>query len=245
MPSDSPSVQIKLRIPGRWRNPGELVHRLPPPYNLTSERFIPPDGTEIEFAPLPADEQFASVFRGACRSAAEPEELAAVDAYTVNYCLMGPGGSLDAARAMMRAGAAVVAAGGAGVFIDNCALAHGGRNWADMAEDGGPDALSFAFVNVVGGRQEAYTMGMHVLGLPEIVMKSQDARQDDFGIIDVVRYVCASEKPVGDGHILMDLEGPRFKTIALPPGEQYKGSPMHNPYGKLKLVSMRDIAEAN
>ena len=34
-----------------------------------------------------------------------------------------------------------------------------------MTEDGGPEALSFAFVAIVGGRSDAWTMGMHDLGL--------------------------------------------------------------------------------
>ena len=45
---------------------------------------------------------------------------------------------LEAARTMMQAGAALLRAGGAGVFIDNSALAHGGQQWLEMTEDGSP-----------------------------------------------------------------------------------------------------------
>jgi hypothetical protein len=146
---------------------------------------------------------------------------------------------------MMRAAAAIIRAGGAGVFIDNSALAHGGQNWLDMTEDGGSDALSFAYVSIVAGRTEAWTMGMHVLGLRDIVMKRADADSDDFGIIDVIRYLARGDKPVGDGHILADLSGPRFRAVAQECPERRPGSPIHNPFGRLKLVSMRDIAESN
>ena len=62
---------------------------------------------------------------------------------------------MEAARTMMQAGAAVVRAGGAGVFIDNSTPAHGGgSDWLDMTEDGGPDALSFAFVAIVRGKRK-------------------------------------------------------------------------------------------
>ena len=88
-------------------------------------------------------------------------------------------------------------------------------------------------------------MGMHVLGLRDIVMKRADAESDEFGIIDVVRYMARSEKPVGDGHILADLTGPRFRASAADSPQQLAGSPMHNPFGRLRLVAMRDIAEAN
>ena len=132
----------------------------------------------------------------------------------MNVFLSGPGGSLQAARTMMQAGAAMVRAGGAGVFIDNSALAHGGQHWLEMTEDGGPDALSFAFVAIVRGKAEVWTMGMHVLGLRDIVMKRADIEADGFDIVEVIRYLSRGEKPVGDGHVLADLSGPRFQAFA-------------------------------
>ena len=152
---------------------------------------------------------------------------------------------MDAARMMMRAGAAIVRAGGAGVFIDNCAMAHGGQAWLEMTDDGGPDALSFAFVAIVRGRTEVYTMGMHVLGLRDILMKRADADADDRAIIEVIRYLAAGEKPMENGHVIADLDGPRFQVFAQDSEAAMTGSPMYNPFGRLRLVSVKDIAEAN
>jgi hypothetical protein len=146
---------------------------------------------------------------------------------------------------MMRAAAAIIRAGGAGVFIDNCGLAHGGQNWLQMTEDGSSDALSFAFVSIVGGKQEVWTMGMHVLGLRDVVMKKADADDEEFSIVEVIRYLARGEKPVGDGHLLADLSGPRFQAFAEDGPTEYAGSVMHNPFGRLKLVSMRDVSERN
>jgi hypothetical protein len=239
------SVTITLRIPGNWPNPRELIQRLPAGCRLTPDTLTLPDTTPIAFTPMAPDDQFAQIFRSSCRQPATEDELATVDGYTVNVCLSGPGGSRQAARTMMEAGAAIVQAGGAGVFIDNSVLAHGGRNWIAMTEDGGPDALSFAFVAIVSGREEVWTMGMHVLGLRDIVMKRADADTDGFDIIDVIRYVCRGEKPIEDGHVLADLNGPRFQAFAEDNVPGPVGSPMHNPFGRLRLVSMRDIAETN
>jgi hypothetical protein len=191
------------------------------------------------------DDQFARIFRSSCRQPALADELATVAGYTVNVVLSGPGGSLQAARTMMQAGAAVVRAGGAGVFIDNSALAHGGRHWLEMTEDGGPDALSFAFVAIIRGQAEVWTMGMHVLGLRDLVMKRADVEVEGFDIIEVIRYLSRGEKPIGDGHVIADLSGPRFQTFTQDSPAELAGSPMHNPFGRLKLVSMRDIAETN
>lgn len=245
MSEPSALVMVTLRIPGQWRHPDELAGRLPDGYRLAEDGLALPDGSRIGFGGVAPDDQFAQVFRGACRQPPTDDELAVVDGYSVNIILQGPGGSLDAARAMMQAGAAIIRAGGAGVFIDNSAMAHGGSNWIEMADDGGPDALSFAFVTIIRGKSDARTMGLHVLGLPDIVMKRSDVEAGGFDIVDMIRYLAAGEKPVGDGHLIGDLDGPRFRTVAQDDTESRAGSPMHNPFGRLRLMSMRDIAEAN
>lgn len=239
------SVTIALRIPGTWSHPRELVERLPDGHRLTPEGLILPDASQVDVGALAADNQFAEIFRSSCRQPATAEELATVHSYKVNVCLSGPGGSKEAALRMMQAGAAMVQAGGAGVFIDNSALAHGGQHWLAMTDDGGPDALSFAFVAIIRGKEDVYTMGMHVLGLRDIVMKRGDVEADGFDIVEVIRYLSRGEKPVDDGHVIVDLDGPRFQAFAQVSKEMPEGSPLHNPFGRLKLVSLRDIAQSN
>ncbi len=239
------AVKTSLRIPGNWSHPGELIERMPTGIRLTPEALILPDGTEIDFTPMPPDDQFAQIFKSSCRQPPTTDEMDVINSYTVNVGLTGPGGSIQAALAMMQAGAAIIRAGGAGVFIDNSVVAHGGGDWIKMTEDRGSDALSFAFVGIVRGRQEVWTMGMHVMGLPDVVMKRLDLDSDDNAIIEVIRYLCRGEKPVGDGHVLADEDGPRFQATAEPDEEMDAGSPMHNPFGRLKLVSIKDIAERN
>jgi hypothetical protein len=238
-------VTIALRIPGAWPNPGELIKRLSESCHVSDDGLVLPDGTAVELGAMPADQQFARIFRSSCRQPAEPDELATVDGYQVNVLLSGPGGSMEAARTMIRAGAAVVRAGGAGVFIDNSALAHGGRQWLEMTEDGGPDALSFAFVALIQGKAEVWTMGMLAIGLRDVVMKRADVEMGGFDIIEVIRYLCRGDKPVGDGHVIADLNGPRFQAFTQESPQELGRGPKHNPFGRLRLVSVRDIAEAN
>jgi hypothetical protein len=245
MADTAAEVTIALRIPGRWANPRELVERLPAGCRVTPESLVLSDGTEVGFGGAKADNQFAQIFRTSCRQPPTDEEMAAVDAYTANIFLMGPGGSLEAAHTMMRAAAAIIEAGGAGVFIDNSALAHGGQNWRDMTEDGSPDAISFAYVAIVRGQTEVWTMGMHALGLRDIVMSRTDIEVGGFDIVEVIRYLSNSDKPINDGHIIADLSGPQFRTSVLESPAKFAGSPMHNPFGRLKLVSMKGIVENN
>jgi hypothetical protein len=239
------SVTVAFRIPGLWSHPRDIVERLPEGFRLTPDALFLPDGTEIGFGAARADNQFAEIFRTSCRQPPTEEEMRTVKGYKVNVFLKGPGGSLDAARTMMQAAAAIVRAGGAGVFIDNSGVAHGGQLWLDMSDDGGPDALSFAFVAIIRGKTDAWTMGMHVLGLRDVVMKREDIEARGFDIVEVIRYLARGDKPVGDGHIIADLDGPRFRASFEDSGREYAGSPMHNPFGRLKLMSMRDIAETN
>jgi len=245
MDTNQPDVETTLRIPGAWADPGELLQRMPEGFLLTQEKLILPDGGEVEFFPMPPDDQFAGIFRSSCRRLAADDEMKIVDRYSVNIGLAGPGGSLDAARRMMQAGAAIVRAGGAGVFIDNSVLAHGGGDWLDYTEDASPDAVSFAFVSIVAGEREVWTMGMHVLGHPEVVMRKSDLDEDDEMIIELIRYIAAGEKPIGEGHYLGDEQSLRFITKAAEDNTMTAGSPLHNPFGRLKLVSLKEIAEGN
>lgn len=238
-------VTVNLRIPGQWSGPRELVERLPTGCRLTPETLVLPDNTQFEFGAMQADDQFAEIFRSSCRQPPTDDELVTVEGYTTNLFLSGPGGSLEAAHKMMQAGATLVRAGGAGIFIDNSGLAHGGGGWLELTEDGDPDAISFAFVSIVRGQEQVWTMGMHVLGLRDIVMKRDDIERDGFDIVEVIRYLSHGEKPIGDGHVLADLSGPQFQTFFEDGPQQLAGSPMHNPFGRLKLVSVRDIAETN
>ncbi|NIP87402.1 MAG: hypothetical protein GTO03_18355 [Planctomycetales bacterium] len=241
----NPPMEIALRIPGTWSDPSELIERLPAGFELTAETLVLPDGSQIEVALLPADEQFPMVFGYACRQPATAEEMKAVRNYRLNVGLIGPGGSLPAALAMMQAAAAIVRAGGAGVFIDNSALAHGGSQWLEMSDDGGPDAVSFAYVGIVRSDQEVFTLGMHILGRPDLVMRASDLDPAGETIIEVLRYLCDSENPVLDGHVLADEEGPRFQAEAIDDSKFAVASPMHNPFGRLNLVSVKDVAERN
>lgn len=245
MNEQPPPVTVALRIPGQWAHPRELIERTPEGCRLTAEALILPSGARIELGFMPPDDQFPEIFRSSLRQPATEDEQRTADGYTVNALLSGPGGSMQAARTMMEAGAALVRAGGAGVFIDNSGLAHGGELWLEMTEDGGPDALSFAFVAVIRGQTDVWTVGMHVLGLRDVVMKRAYVEADGFDIVEVIRYLAQSEKPVGDGHLIADLGGPRFQTSVEDCEKTLAGSPMYNPFGRLRLVSMRDIAEDN
>ncbi len=240
-----PFPPITLRIPGAWTDPRQLVSRLPEGYRLTPEALFLPDGTEIEFVPMPPDDQFPQIFQSSCRMPATQDELERVARYSVNIGLNGPGGSREAALTMMQAGATIVRAGGVGVFIDNCALAHGGGAWLEMADDGGVDALSFAFVSIIRSGDEVYTVGMQTMGLPDLLMRREDCEQHDEAIVEMIRYICRGEKPIDVGHLLADDQRPRYQVVGTADDTSPPSSPMHNPRGRLKIGNYQQIIEGN
>lgn len=239
-----PSIIVDLRIPGRWSHPWDLIERLPNGCRVTPQVLILPDDARFDLGFHPPDDQFPGIFRSSCRLLPTEEELATADSYTVNVTLSGSGGSLEAARTIMKAAATMVRAGGAGVFIDNSALAHGGEFWLEMTEDGGADALSFAFVGIVQANTDIWTVGMHVLGLRDIVLKRADT-ETGFDIVELIRYMVRGDKPIRDGHIVTDLNGPWFRCCAEAGDPRMLGSPMHNPFGRLRLVKLRHSASNN
>ena len=145
----------------------------------------------------------------------------------------------------MQAAAAIVYAGAAGVFIDNSALAHGGADWLQMTADGGSDAISFAFTSIIRGTHELYTMGMQTMGFPDLLMSAADIDEHGEALVEIIRYVCGGDKPIDVGHVLADEQKVRFQVVAKTKDDAGEHSPMHNPYGRLKLVSMKEIAEGN
>jgi hypothetical protein len=70
-------------------------------------------------------------------------------------------------------------------------------------------------------------------------------KEGGFDIVEVIRYLARGDKPVGDGHVIADLNGPCFQAFAADSPPDTAGSPMHNPFGRLKLVSVKDIANRN
>ena len=243
--SSPDNVEIAFRIPGNWAGAQEFVARLPKGIRLEEESIILEDGTELGFFPMDSDDQFAEIFASSCRRSPSREEMSVVRNYTVNIGLSGPGGSKEAAHKMMEAAAIILNAGGAGVFIDNSGLAHGKQDWLDMTEDGGTDAISFAYLSVIQGKDEVWTMGFHALGLPDLSMRRADADQDENALIELINYMAAGDKPVGDGHLFADELGPRYRASSVTSDRFQPGSPMYNPFGILKLISMREIQSGN
>jgi hypothetical protein len=245
MSTKKPTIETTLRIPGAWGSFEEISDRLPKGYSMCDQGLALPDGQVIEMFPMKPDKEFPGIFESSCRRPASADELAIVKRCTVNLGLIGPGGSLKAAQTVMKASAAIVQTGAAGVFIDNSMLAHGASLWTEMSSACDIEALSFAFVGIIRGKSEVRTMGMNVLGKPDLTMSRQDFNENTDSMIDLIRYVCSTDKPIGDRHIIAMEMGTQFQSQVVDTDDAPVGSHLHNPFGRLHLVNLKTVGERN
>ena len=195
-------------------------------------------GQAVEVVPLQPDGEFARVFFGACRRPPSRRDRRTVERYQVNICLACSGGSVESAVRMLRAAAAVVRAGGAGVFVDNSGRAHPSRDWLELAEVADDSSAYQAFVSLFAGHDDLWSVGMHVFGLCDgVIGRTGDDESACLDLTSFLGYTLLPDVVIADGDYAGDYEGspPRFllrkEATSFPP----PGSPLHNPYGRWRL----------
>ena len=197
------------------------------------------DGTEFEIHALPADDEFPRIFATSCPKLPTEDEREQIENYKINICLTGPGGSLELAKQLMTAAAAVMAAGAAGVFIDNCGLAHGATNWRELLEHADEGGLFWAFVSTVRAeaKKEIYSVGMHILGFRDAVIPATGNDEYDFrSLHSFLGYTAFSGATIEDGDVVRDAVLPTYHTHSGPDDRFPVDAPMFNPYGRWRLV---------
>lgn len=229
-------IEVTLRLPGTWEHPGELIERLPEGCRLTPEALILPNGKSFEFNPLSSDEDFPRVFAGSCPKLPTEEEREQIENFTVNACITGPGGNLEAAYDLMQAAAALIEAGAAGVFVDNSGISHGATDWLALTESRQNGGVYWAFVTTVGNEDELYSMGMHILGFREAVIPRTGDEEFDFRTLhSFLGYSYASGAAIKNGDVVGDPILPTFRVYHEPHDRLPPGSPMSNPFGQWRL----------
>jgi len=239
MPNDTTQdkvPEIAVRIPGTWSCPASLEKSLPAGYRLTPGWLHLPDGDRLQVFPHAPDDEFAGIFATACRGVLPASERRKIKRYGINVCIAGRGGSVEAAQRMMKAAAALVRAGGLGVFVDNSGTAHVGRDWLDLTGDPDDGATFPAFVASYANRGKLYSVGMHVLGLRDAVLPRTGDRDTDACVLSsfLLYTICCGEA-VTDGDYIGDAEAPTHRVWGADCDFPPSGTPMHNPYGCWRL----------
>ncbi len=233
--------EIAVRIPGTWSCPASLEKALPKGFKLSPGCLQLPEGDRLQVFVHAPDDDFADIFTKACRRAVPKEESRRIRRYGVNLCLTGRGGSVEAAQRMMKGAAAVIRAGGMGVFIDNSGAGHLGGDWLDLAGDPDNAATFPAFVASYASGDNIYSVGMHVLGLRDAILARTGDREADACVLSnflLYTIFCS----VANGEFIGDDDQATHCLWGEDCGFPPPGTPMHNPYGcwRLEAVGARD-----
>jgi hypothetical protein len=133
--------------------------------------------------------------------------------------------------------AAVLSAGGAGVFVDNSGIAHGATDWLTLLDSADNGGLYWAFVMAVQSDAELYSMGMHVLGCRDAIIPRTDDHERDYRTLhSFLGYTAFSGAAIRDGDVVSDPVLPTFRAHAEPDDRTPTNAPMFNPYGRWRLV---------
>jgi hypothetical protein len=233
------SLEVTLRIPGIWRQPEEFYDGLPSGCHCNERGLVLADGSEFELNVVGADEEFPQIFANSCPKLPTEDERDRIDRYLVNICLTGRCGSIAAAKRIMEAGAAVLTAGGAGVFVDNSGIAHGATDWHTLHNSADNGGVYWAFVTLVRGEGVLYSIGMHILGFRDaIVPATADEERDYRTIHSFLGFTAFSGAKIKDGDLVSDPSLPTLRAYAQPDDRVPREAPMHNPFGRWRLEPM-------
>ncbi len=236
-----PPPAITLRVPGAWASPRDLDERLRAAdtgYALSltdssdgSALVHTATGRRFKFDVAGPDAEIAEVFAGG--GGLTEAELAAIADHDVKVFVTGPGGSVEAARGVMRAAAALVRAGGLGVLVDNCGATHGPGDWLKLADDDQPGGVYWGLVSATGGADAVFSTGMHCLGFrdAEIPDPPPDLRAAAYLLHNFLGYSYQSGATLVDGGPLPGWDGPALDIRHADCDRFEPGTPFHNPYG--------------
>jgi len=233
--------ELVLCIPGPWTSREELLKSM----SASDAGFVyaghllleMETGFTCELVFEGADPAVTTAFKAVGPHWADSDAMAAVAGHASVVYLMGKGGARDNAESMMRAGAALIDAGGLGVKVDSTGIAHGPAYWTDLCDQLPVQTAHRALVVYITGR-DVYSCGMHNFGLPEAIVTPLDG--DLQAAADLLRtfthYLFAQAPLFEDGHTFSVSEGaPVYRVRAVPGLDYGENSLFNNPYGAWEL----------
>jgi hypothetical protein len=228
--------KIILCIPGMWKTRAALAEALAD--SGSALRFVGEhlhdrdSGDQFDLSLVNYDPDLAKAFAIAGRRSLTEPDIDTIKRHVQIAFLSGDGGSVERARAILHAGAALVDAGGLGVKVETSGVAHSPANW--KALDAAPEsvALYHAFVTMIAAENVYYSVGMHNLGLPDATVPRSLAPRDAAKTLEgFLLYLLYENPELSDTHTFSLGPGsPRFKMQDAPCTRFPKEHPFFNPY---------------
>ena len=231
---DDSVPEITVRVPGPWQRWRDLGESLPAGYVLENGHLRLPDGARVEVVMRQADQQLPALFEISSRIKATRQLRRKLEDCRTQACVVARGGSEEAARRVLDATAALVRAGGEGVYVDNSGVTALPDDWLRLAGSERIEALVDAFVNTYASDLEMWSVGMHALGHRDLSLaRSGEDETDVVTLRGVMYYIADPEVPIVEGDLIG--EEPTYRFHKEPRSRLPAGSPLHNPYGEWRL----------
>jgi hypothetical protein len=246
-----PDAQIIIAVPGPWRGPERVAAELEhgrAGLTLVGERLM---DRRTAFARLQwlADgpdpvEAFRQANADACLSDADLRQLAR---RTSTSYARHSRPSFEAASQMLRAGMALLDAGGLAVLVESANLAHSAAHWRELAARHDPADLYRAFVRLVLEPPGGHSCGMHNFGLPDVSVRDAAGSDQPTGrLLDSFNAYLLLETPdLANGHRFSPDEWSPWYCLrwqadpfhpAVDAADESGPHPLYNPFGVWELV---------
>jgi hypothetical protein len=155
------------------------------------------------------------------------------------YLVNEEGGSVESARRVVRFARGLLDAGGLAVKVESAGKAHSRADWARIGDRLDVESLLDAFV-VLAGRfgDDAYSCGMHNIGLPDVdIAQARDMRDAGRLLWTFCRYIATEAPTLRDGETFSPAKGsPMFRLRHSACHRFPQGDLFHNPFGVWHLI---------
>jgi len=237
-PSDQDKPpSIVLGVPGLWKDRTHFLHSV-----IESSDFLfagnvlfhPPTKRGLVVDMYEHDPRLQEAFAIAGGGRIPPADLEAIGRHTMTPYLIGPGGSLENAKFMVQAAAAILKAGGIAVKIESTGVAHPRDRWLKLVDQELVVHGIDSFVVFLDGKGDFYSCGMHNLGFRDALFVSPppDALEQ---LRLFLFYSQNPKQPLSDRNTVT-LGSIKYRMHATPCDTFPADSPFHNPYGLWTLA---------
>ena len=215
------SPAIEIWIPGSWRDEAEL-HKAGAAH----------PGVRL----LPRNEELARWMKSGSGGVFEPAALATIDAHRSVACITVDDTGKNLAADLQAIGRALRQAGGLGVRVARCGLAHPWDRWEAFLSADDPGGLYRALIVQVAdtdrGRLE--TFGMNQFGLPDasVEIDESDDWEAAWSAFAFNAYLREERPKLKDGHTFQAAENAPVFVLTKETDDRYAvGDPYFNEAG--------------
>jgi hypothetical protein len=234
---------IIIGVPGMWPSPSAFVTDLA---RQTDRQFLMADNVLVETRTGETfqvevhshEPRLRNAFRAAGGGRLEDELLDRIGAHTILVYCLADAPSVSRAEGVLRAGSALLVAGGIGVKVESAGIAHAAELWHSRTRTCTAHDLYRSFVVHVLDENAVQSCGMHNLALPDASVVSVDGNAEASDVLDSFLLYQLQEKPtLREGQTFATTRQSRPFCLHHVPGSPYEpDDPFHNPHGIWSLT---------